>query len=342
MSEARTEHGGPDHLGVPAHDFSTNNNACGPCPDAWQAVQAADAQHYPDPQYADLRARLAQHHAVSVDRILLAGSASEFIQRITAWVSRSSHGKTTTQTTPSVYWPAQAYGDYARAARAWGLSSTDTAAQAQLIWLCEPSSPLGQSDADAPARVAQLREHQQLVLDLAYEPLRLSGQSLLLQSTAKDRVWQMWTPNKALGMTGVRAAYVIAPEGAQEAVDHLQALAPSWVMGAHGVALLHAWCEPSVQQWLLTARQTLREWKAQQITLCESFGWQVHASEANYFAARLPQPLQDEQCKALRSHGVKLRDATSFGLPDWVRVGVRSPASQAVLAQAWHNLGVSA
>ena len=255
---------------------------------------------------------------------------------------RSSHGNATTQTTPAVYWPAQAYGDYARAARAWGLSSTDTAAQAQLIWLCEPSSPLGQSDADAPARVAQLREHQQLVLDLAYEPLRLSGQSLLLQSTAKDRVWQMWTPNKALGMTGVRAAYVIAPEGAQEAVDHLQALAPSWVMGAHGVALLHAWCEPSVQQWLLTARQTLREWKAQQITLCESFGWQVHASEANYFAARLPQPLQDEQCKALRSHGVKLRDATSFGLPDWVRVGVRSPASQAVLAQAWHNLGVSA
>lgn len=37
-----TIHGGPDALGVPAHDFSTNANACGPCPDALDALRRAD------------------------------------------------------------------------------------------------------------------------------------------------------------------------------------------------------------------------------------------------------------------------------------------------------------
>ena len=44
MSSLRV-HGGPDALGVPLHDFSTNSNACGPCPAAWQQVQLADATH---------------------------------------------------------------------------------------------------------------------------------------------------------------------------------------------------------------------------------------------------------------------------------------------------------
>ena len=46
--------------GVPLHDFSTNANACGPCPQAWRAVQAADATRYPDAGYQALRERLAR------------------------------------------------------------------------------------------------------------------------------------------------------------------------------------------------------------------------------------------------------------------------------------------
>ena len=42
-------HGGPDAAGIPVFDFSTNSNACGPCPEALHAVQVADATRYPDP-----------------------------------------------------------------------------------------------------------------------------------------------------------------------------------------------------------------------------------------------------------------------------------------------------
>ena len=52
-------HGGPDAAGIPVFDFSTNSNACGPCPMALAAVQQADATRYPDPAYTALRAQLA-------------------------------------------------------------------------------------------------------------------------------------------------------------------------------------------------------------------------------------------------------------------------------------------
>ena len=76
-------HGGPDASGAAMHDFSTNANACGPCPLALDAVRAADPAAYPDPAYRELRVRLARHHGVAVDRIVVAASASEFIFHIT-------------------------------------------------------------------------------------------------------------------------------------------------------------------------------------------------------------------------------------------------------------------
>lgn len=307
-------HGGPGPAGPARHDFSTNANACGPCPQALAAVQGADASRYPDPANTALRAALAQFHGVAPQRIVPAASASEFIFRVTAWAVR--HGAR------AVALPSHGYGDYAAAARAWGL---EAALDAPLVWACEPSSPLGQ--AERPLATAG----RTVVLDRAYEPLRLSGQPSV---AAADRTWQLWSPNKALGLTGVRAAYAVAPPGAD--VAGLEALAPSWPLGAHGVAMLQAWCAPSVQQWLQASRAVLREWKARQLVLCRDLGWQVTPSDANFFVAQGPGLV--EALPALRQLGVQLRDCASFGLPGRVRLGVLPPSAQDALAAAWRNV----
>src|SRR5256885_16939307 len=82
------------------------------------------------------------------------------------------------------------------------------------------------------------------VIDCPYAPLRLEpGMDPAVPSQVRD-AWQMWTPNKALGMTGVRAAYAIAPEAVpHDEIDALRALSPSWPVGAHGEAMLTAWTE---------------------------------------------------------------------------------------------------
>ena len=325
-------HGGTDHQGVPAWDFSTNSNACGPCPQALEALQKAAASHYPDPQYIDLRQRLAALHNVAPGRILLATSGSEFIYRMTATTAHAG-GHT-------VCLPLHSYSDYAMAAQAWGLETVHAPAPAQLLWGCEPSSPLGQVQPGLVAWVDGLMPGQQLVLDCAYSPLRLEGQPSL--DTARlDKVWQLWTPNKALGLTGIRAAYVIAPaSGANGLAVALDRMCASWPVGAHGVAMLQAWCSRPCQDWLAASLLVLREWKQHQQALCTSLGWACLPSDANFFCARV---LVDDMPRALaqlRAQGVKLRHCAAFRLPDHVvRMRVMPPAGQDALLQAWAQVG---
>jgi histidinol-phosphate aminotransferase len=311
-------HGGPGADGAAAHDFSTNANACGPCPHALEALRAADRGRYPDPASARLRAALAGFHGVATERIVPAASASEFIFRITAWSARRG--------VREVALPQHAYGDYAQAAQAWGLQPSGTAG---LVWACEPSNPLGQGERELRGAIASAAV---VVFDRAYEPLRLAG-ACSLPASSLDRVWQLWSPNKALGLTGVRGAYAIAPADAGGAAAELEALAPSWPLGADGVALLTVWCAPAVQQWLAGSRAILRAWKSRQEVLCRDLGWETAASDANFFVASVPG-LADALPR-LRRHGVQLRDGASFGLPGHARLGVLPPQSQDALAQAW-------
>lgn len=316
----RRVHGGPDAAGAAPFDFSTNANACGPCPQALAAVQAADATRYPDAGYAALREALARFHGVDAWRIVPAASGSEFIFRISAWAARADLHR--------VALPAHGYGDYAAAAQAHGLTQVPPA-HADLLWACEPSSPLGQ----AHAHLAEFASAgKTLVLDLAYEPLRLSGVPSL-DAKQRDAVWQLWTPNKALGLTGVRGAYAIAPLAAQDAAAQLEALAPSWVLGAHAVAMLQAWCMPQVQDWLACSKDALRQWKDLQVNMLHAMGWHCEPSDANFFAC---QPGQDTGAllARLRGRGIQLRDCASFGLPGMLRLGVQPPEAQAALRAA--------
>ena len=336
-------HGGPDALGVPLHDFSTNSNACGPCPPALLAVQQADATRYPDASYTALREQLAHWHGVAPERVLLAGSASEFIFRISAAVAKQ--GEPTSLKTTSVpmdgrtvWLPLHSYGDYTHAAQAWGLTPSTQAHEASLRWCCDPSSPLGAPQPEL-ARLCEPLPSSVVVLDRAYEPLRLEDE-LTVSPKTLEQVWQLWSPNKALGLTGVRAAYVIAPLDSSATVATLERLCPSWPLGAHGVALLQAWVQSDVQDWLAESLHTLREWKARQIELLNAMGWTCLPSVANFFCARPDRagaPLQHALAE-LRVQGIKLRDTGSFGLPDHVRLGVLPPLAQDALIKAWQGV----
>lgn len=323
-------HGGTDALGTARFDFSTNSNACGPCPAALAAVQAADASHYPDAGYAQLRQSLAAFHGVPAWRVVVAASASEFIFRITAWAQRVGASR--------VWIPAQAYGDYAHAAHAWGLQRTQVQTEADLVWACEPSSPLGQAHGAWPqwlstgeAAASAQKPLQTLVLDLAYAPMRLSGQPAL-DATRRDRVWQLYSPNKVLALTGIRAAYAIAPVESRGVVEQLNALAASWPVGAHGEAMLLAWTSAAVQEWVAQTLPTLRHWKQTQVAMLQSMGWHCLPSDANFFCAKPPEQTDIAQLvMQLRALDIKLRDAASLGLPGYLRLSAQAPAAQQAL-----------
>ena len=328
MNPAPRRHGGPDASGPVPFDFSTNGNACGPNPQALAAVREADASRYPDPQYQALREALAVRHGVAAGRIVPCASGSEAIQRLTARAVQRGVRR--------VLVPEHAYGDYRHAAAAWGLqvSSPEPAGEGAdapaLAWLCDPSSPLGQ-----PARPQRLNPSAMLVIDRAYAPLRLAGvDPWTAEALAAHGAWQLFTPNKALGLTGVRAAYLVAPAGGEDEAAALDRLAASWCIGSHGLAMLLAWCRPEVEGWLAESRQILSGWKAAQVAACESLGWRCEPSDANFFVARLPPDAPADLPAKLLGQGIRLRDSASFGLPGRVRLGVLPPPAHQALIEA--------
>lgn len=316
------QHGGPGAAGPARWDFSTNANAAGPCPQALAALGRVDPTRYPDPGHHALRERLVAWHRVGAERVVVAASASEFIQRITAVAAQRGGGL--------VQVPRHAYGDYAAAARAHGLEAGedgDCADTPVLRWCAEPSSPLGQ-DAPPPADPAACPT----VLDAVYAPLRLVG-TPAWPAAARNAVFELHSPNKALGLCGVRGAYAVAPAGGALA-DWCAALAaaePSWPLGAHGVALLEAWASEATHAWLDAQRDILRTWKAALVGLLLELGAEVRPSVTPFICARLPAGVS---VRTLREHGIAVRDTSSFGLPGWVRMSAQPPAALGALRAA--------
>ena len=334
-------HGGAGPDGVLPHDFSTNRNAAGPLPSVMQAVQQADRCAYPDAGYHRLRQHLADWHGVAADRVLVVASASAFIHSFTqaakAW--RGVH---------RVAVPMPGYGDYAAAAQRAGLalgtaSSTPVPPDSHtLCWWTEPHSPSGTAGGPAlgQALAAALAAGAVTVLDLAFQPLRLDGASLPAEA---QQAWQLWSPNKAAGLTGVRAAYAVAPPGQAAVAQALQAAGPSWPVGAEGVALLSAFTTPQAQAELAACHHTLRAWRQALVGLLRQAGWRMpvdnnpatatatatfNTSVTPFLLARPPRPWDAARAAA---QGVQLRDATSLGLPGAWRINALAPVSLAVL-----------
>lgn len=328
MSERRLPmHGGSDGGPTPPHDFSTNANPLSPPGSLLAALRGAERRRYPDPGYRALRDWLGAAHAVTPQHILPASGGAEAIRRLSLAALLEGLRE--------VWVPAPGFGDYAAAAAALGLPVRPYADAAMLpavvgegalVWLCEPCNPTGAS-LDGATLAAIAARAALCVVDLAYAPLRLRGQTPPLPPGC----WQLHCPNKALGHTGVRAAYLLAPPGHERLRQRLEQLAASWVLSAEGQVLLMQLHRPEIQAWLADSRAHLQGWADEQRALLQQLGWQQRDSCTHFWLARPPRPLD---VAALRARGIRLRDAGSFGLPGWVRVATLPTPSQLALKEA--------
>lgn len=321
MKDLAPVHGGTDSLPEPRYDFSSNANALGPCPPVLAAIRRTDVSRYPDPSYARLRERIAAWHDVTPDRIVVGAGASELTLRLVRHFNR-----TVLQLTPT-------FSEYARAAgiarkRLVSASSPESFLRAQrrqqsLAFLCCPNNPTGDVwDAELIATAAR---GGPLVVDLAYASLCASTQAAAIEAAAAA-AWRLYSPNKALGLTGVRGAYLIAPRPARR----LQDVAPSWVIGRDAVAMLEACLEPAAREWLAYSIPRLWRWRAQLAEGLRRLRLTVRESPATYLLAEVGNGARI--AKRLRESGIRVRDARSFGLERWIRLSAQpAPARKALL-----------
>jgi histidinol-phosphate aminotransferase len=323
MPSLQPVHGGTDSIPDPRYDFSSNANPLGPCPSVLAAVRNADVTRYPDPRYTQLRATLAAHHQTQPERIVVGAGASELILRL---ISRIEG--TVQQLAPT-------FSEYARGARLAGrklISARSAAAflRAQcehpgLGFVCWPNNPTG--DVWSPEFVSAAASAGPLVVDLAYAPLCEAGDSAAIEAAAAG-AYRLYSPNKAFGLTGVRGAYLITPR-----IDRRLAIAaPSWVIGRDAVALLESATELRARTWLAQGIPQVRRWRARLAASLRQIGVPVRESPATFLLAEVGNATRI--AAYLRSRDVRVRDCSSFGLKQWIRLSAQPPAAQKALLAA--------
>jgi histidinol-phosphate aminotransferase len=323
MASLDPVHGGTDSLPEPRYDFSSNANALGPCPWVLAAVRSADVTRYPDPLYTELRAKLASYHQTTPDRIVVGAGASELILRLIRRIDGAVQ-----QLAPTF----SEYGRCAQLERRRLISARSPAAfthaQTQypgIGFICWPNNPSGELwplDFVSAAAAAG-----PLVVDMAYAPL-CDRQHMAAIEAATARAYRLFSPNKAFGLTGVRGAYLITPD-----VDrHLANLAPSWVIGRDAVAFLEAACEPRAREWLAQGVPQLKRWRARIAFSLQQLGVSVRESPATFLVAKVGDAARI--ASRLRDCDVRVRDCSSFGLPQWIRLSAQPPSAQKALLTA--------
>jgi histidinol-phosphate aminotransferase len=323
MSSLGPMHGGTDSWPDPRYDFSTNANPLGPCPSVLAAVRKADVTRYPDPLYAQLRETLASFHQTTPERIVVGAGASELILRMIRRIDG-----TVQQLVPT-------FSEYARGARLAGrrlISARSPAAflRAQSAhpgvgFVCWPNNPTG--DLWPLEFVAAAAAAGPLVVDLAYAPLCELHHAAAIEAAAAG-AYRLYSPNKAFGLTGVRGAYLITPR----IDEHLACAAPSWVIGRDAVAFLEAACQRPARQWLARGLPQIARWRKRLAGSLEQLDVPVREGPATFLLARVGDAKRITA--HMRSHDVRVRNGSSFGLRQWIRLSAQSVPAQKVLMVA--------
>jgi histidinol-phosphate aminotransferase len=320
MPDPHSTHGGTDSLPDPRYDFSTNANPLGPCLSVLARVRNADLTRYPDPLYTRLREVLAAFHRTSPERIVVGAGASELILRLIRCIDGPVQ-----QLVPT-------FSEYALGARLAGRRLVSMRSPAAFLraqsahpgigFVCWPNNPTGElwplDFVEAAAGAGPL------VVDLAYAPLCDASLTAAIE-TAAGAAYRLYSPNKAFGMTGVRGAYLITPR-----IDRRIAnAAPSWVIGRDAVAFLEAACDPEARAWLAQGLPQLKRWRTRLARSLQQLGLPVRESPATFLMAKVGNATR--VAAHLRNHDVRVRDGSSFGLRQWIRLSAQPVQAQKAL-----------
>lgn len=346
-------HGARDYgelarLGLPPTeviDFSANSNPYGPHPAVLAAVQAAldpaTLAHYPDRDCLALRAAIAAADQTAIDRILPGNGATELIHLLAlALVEPGSRHLIIGPT----------FGQYAHAIRLLGgeviqyhpansefrFDAEAVAAAVWLwqpdgIWLCNPNNPTGQQWRAAELahlRAADPAQRAWWVIDESYRyfadtPTLVAGWAegdnlIILRSLTKDQA-----------LAGLRLGYVLA---APAVIAALRAAQPTWSVNTlaqvAGVAALQA----PVLAWRQQSLDCLRRHAVELWARLTELGYTVLPSDTTYTLVAVENAAVFR--RQLLQQEVQVRDCTSFGLPQYVRIAARRPEENERLVAA--------
>ena len=352
------QHGGIDYaeveiLGIAAQDildFSANLNPYGPPPEVIKALSMHHCElskaisQYPDSEARYLRRSLAERLGISTDNILIGSGSTELI-RLAALAYFGKGDK--------VLIIEPAYGEYELACRIAGASVIkqplserdaflpDINETVRLInqyhprgiFICNPNNPTGRylSRADFEKILRSIKDSL-FVLDEAYidfldsywTSLDFVSHSSLRAERSNLLVLRSMTKDYA--MAGLRLGYGVAKK---EIITNLRLICPPWNVNA--IAQKAGVIAIASEDYLKRCQGELREAKTYLEKELSNLGFPPLPSEANFFLVKVGDAPKFR--RELLKQKILVRDCTSFGLPQYIRIATRTlPECQRLVA----------
>jgi len=324
-------------LGMDPEDLvklSSNENPFGPSPAAVEAVReaATDLHVYPKAVHTDLTDALAEEFELTPEQVWLSPGADGALDLLArAFIEPGD--RVLVPEPGFAYYPMSARYTHAEV-DSYRLSKADDFAQSpetvlesydghRVVYLTTPHNPTGSevSLADIEAVADGTDEETLVVVDEAYGEFSETPSARRLLDDRED-VAVLRTFSKAYGLAGLRVGYALVPDEWADAYQLVNTpFAVNSVACRAGMAALED--DEHVERTVETTRWA-REYMHEHL---EAHTWE---SGGNFVLAEVGDAAA--AAEASQRRGVIIRDCTSFGLPDCVRVscGTREETREAV------------
>jgi histidinol-phosphate aminotransferase len=309
-------------------------NPFGPSPEVYKALAEVKIDLYPDRESHQLRMALAERFGISTRCILMGNGVSELI-----WLTALAF----VQPNERIFVIGPTYGEYARSVtlqsgklHTWNareenrfaISTPEIEVQFErcrpaVVFLCNPNNPTGTALAPEQIQVWLMRYPKTLfIVDEAYQNFAVGLKSLV--SAQADNLLVLRSMTKDYALAGLRLGYAVGPE---TKIAVLSAIQPPW--SVNSLAQVAARAALRDEEYLAQSLEQLRQAKQELMTGLLDLGLLVCLSATHFFLVKVGNATAFRL--KLLSRGILVRDATSFGLPDWIRLATRRPEDNARL-----------
>lgn len=317
-------------------DFSANLNPYGPPARVLEGFRDADVSRYPDPEYTNLRSRLAERLGVEARHVGIGNGSAEILFCLARAFVRPGDAALAL---------APAFGDYTAALAAAGAGIVEEHASEASGFVWEPDAVIGAIERARPRLLFVGQPNNPTGVMLERDSVRRWAAAMpqglvVLDEAFIDFVEDPWcsvgmAPNvatlrsftKMFTIPGLRAGYLVASTAVVEAVAAQQ---PTWSVGAPALAAAEACLDEDA--FVTESRARLTAERRRFVEGLRALGVPLIEGAANFVLVSVGDAAG--ATARLIERGFAVRDCTSFGLPEHVRIAVRTPDENAALLDA--------
>jgi histidinol-phosphate aminotransferase len=330
--------------------LDSNENPFGPSPLAIKAMQSvlSGCSEYPDDDASTLRRKLAEHHGVQVEQVLVTGGLTEFLGMLARTFLGPGLNAVTSQRSFMAYRLAtEAAGaeliEVPTRHDGFDLDAVATSINrnTRIIFLANPNNPTGTLvAADDVDQLLRRVPDQIVVLDEAYYDFAqdfATGRGVTY-SRSLDYVREgrnvvvLRTFSKVHGLAGVRVGYGIAP---LELIARISRQRSMYCVSSLAQAGAIAAMEDSNHIRRTVENNTDQAQRLfQQIS---EIGYAVTPTWGNFLYCGVARDA-GKFAEGLRLEGILVRPLNSWGAPESIRITIGTPQQNEVLLRALKKL----